>query len=411
MTVRSALDERFRPSLPVLPTPLFSLTDVGGLRASGVSAGIKPSGRRDVGLLVSDRLLSVAGVFTQNLLAAAPVELCRAHLSKTRGHFRALVVSSGNANACTGAQGEADALEMCERVARSVGCAVEEVLVCSTGVIGQKLPMERVRAGIDLAVTELSSEPGAAQRFVEAIMTTDAFAKVYSEGGGDAGSRVAGVCKGAGMIDPDMATMLAFVVTDARWSPETLRENITAVARESFNAVHVDTHPSTNDTFLLISTGDGPEGTEVDLAKVNRVARRLAWMIARDGEGATKVTTITVRGAMSDVAARQVADEIARSALVRTALYGNDPNWGRFVSQVGNSKSVKDVTGLRCVLQGVTVFEKGEPTGFDRQALSAAMKCDDVSLEILLAEGEGVGAVMTSDLSYRYVEVNAEYTT
>ncbi|MEZ4408644.1 MAG: bifunctional glutamate N-acetyltransferase/amino-acid acetyltransferase ArgJ [Polyangiales bacterium] len=408
MSDRGPLDARLHHPLPHLFEPGLTLTEVAGLRAAGVAAGIKPSGRPDVALLVADAPVPVAGVFTQNRLAAAPVALSRAHLAKTKGLMRALVVNSGNANACTGAQGEADALEMCERVARLVGCPVEEVLVCSTGVIGHKLPMERVRAGVDAAFAALSTARDAGRSFLRAIMTTDAFAKEHGEAGG---SRVAGVCKGAGMIHPDMATMLAFVATDARWSPEALRSMIPGVARESFNAVHVDTHPSTNDTFLWIATGRGAEGGDDDRARVERVSRRLAWMIARDGEGATKVTTITVRGASSDEAARAVADYVASSALVRTALYGNDPNWGRFVSQVGNAKAVRDVTGLRCALQGVTVFEGGEPTGFDRAALSAAMRADDVALDIDLREGDGRASVMTSDLSYRYVEVNAEYTT
>lgn len=409
MSDRGPLDARLHHPLPHLAEPALTLTEVAGLRAAGVAAGIKPSGRPDVALLVADEAVSVAGVFTQNRLAAAPVALSRAHLEKTGGRMRALVVNSGNANACTGAQGEADALEMCSRVARALGCPVEEVLVCSTGVIGHKLPMGRVREGIDAALAALSPERAAGRSFLQAIMTTDAFPKEHGEAG--EGSRVAGVCKGAGMIHPDMATMLAFVATDARWSPEALRSMIPGVARGSFNAVHVDTHPSTNDTFLWIATGRGAAGGDEDRARVERVSRRLAWMIARDGEGATKVTTVTVRGASSDEAARAVADYVASSALVRAALFGNDPNWGRFVSQVGNSKAVRDVTGLRCALQGVVVFEGGEPTGFDRAALSAAMRAEDVSLELELREGRGEASVMTSDLSYRYVEVNAEYTT
>ncbi|MBL8603474.1 MAG: bifunctional glutamate N-acetyltransferase/amino-acid acetyltransferase ArgJ [Myxococcales bacterium] len=408
MTDRS-LDARLVQTLPVLADPAATLTQVGGLRAAGVSASIKASGRPDVALLVSDAPMACAGVFTQSLFAAAPVVVSREHLARAGGLIRAVVVNSGNANACTGAEGEANAREMCARVAAALGLRDDEVLVCSTGVIGVQLPMEKVRAGIDAALAALSSEPEAGRRFLQAIMTTDAFPK--EDGAVEGEVTVAGVCKGAGMIHPDMATMLAFVATDAAYTPAALQERIGAVAAESFNAVHVDSHPSTNDTFLLFSTGTGASGgPEVD-AVITRVASRLAWLIARDGEGATKVTTIEVTGAIDDAAARAVADHVAMSALVRTALFGNDPNWGRFVSQVGNAKAVRSVEGLRCSLQGVTVFEHGAPTRFDRAALSKAMRAEDLSLTITLCEGEGRARLMTSDLGYRYVEVNAEYTT
>jgi glutamate N-acetyltransferase/amino-acid N-acetyltransferase len=239
-------------------------------------------------------------------------------------------------------------------------------------------------------------------------MTTDAFPK---EAGVRDGVTVAGVCKGAGMIHPNMATMLAFVATDARTTSDELSSLMPALARESFNAVHVDTHPSTNDSFLVLATGRSKFGLRDALPPLAEVSRRLAWLIARDGEGATKVTTISVRGARDDAAARAVADAIASSALVRTALFGNDPNWGRFVSQVGNCRAVRSVDGLRCTLQGIVVFERGAPTPFDRQAASQAMRAEDVRLEIELREGRGRASLMTSDLGYRYVEVNAEYTT
>lgn len=405
----ATLDARLHHPLPALLPATVTLSQVRGLRAAGVAAGIKASGRPDVALLVADAPVACAGVFTQNLFAAAPVVVSREHLARSGGWVRALVVNSGNANACTGEQGERDAREMCDRVARALGCAPHEVLVCSTGVIGHALPMERVRAGIDAAVAALSSDPAAGQSFLHAIMTTDAFPKEHGE---DLGAlRVAGVCKGAGMIHPDMATMLAFVATDAAATPEALRDALPAVAARSFNAVHVDSHPSTNDTFLLFATGRGEGDLTAASPAIARTAQRLAWLIARDGEGATKVTTVTVRGARDHASARAVADLVAGSALVRTALFGNDPNWGRFVSQVGNSKAVRSVAGLRCALQGVAVFEHGAPTAFDRAAMSSAMRAEDVALDISLTEGDGEAVLMTSDLGYRYVEVNAEYTT
>lgn len=396
------------PPVPSFPPVPFTLTTVKGLRASGVRAGIKPSGNPDVALLASDAPMTCAGLFTKNHFAAAPVLLSRKHLVASKGLVRAVVVNSGNANACTGAQGERDALEMCERVAKALGCPVEQVLVCSTGVIGVKLPMDKVRAGIDAAIAGLSSEVEAGRRFLAAIMTTDAFPKEAGVRVGEA--TMAGVCKGAGMIQPDMATMLAFVATDVDVGPDVMRAALGRIASTSFNAVHVDTHTSTNDTFLLLTTRQVPAPDDWE-QRLEPVARRLAWLIARDGEGATKVTTVRVTGAANDEAAKTVARAVATSALVRTALFGNDPNWGRFVSQVGNVDAVRSPQKLVCRLQGIEVFRGGEPTPFDRAAASQAMAREDVSLELILDEGHGHALLMTSDLGYRYVQVNAEYTT
>jgi glutamate N-acetyltransferase/amino-acid N-acetyltransferase len=239
-------------------------------------------------------------------------------------------------------------------------------------------------------------------------MTTDAFPKEASQRVGDIA--VAGICKGAGMIQPNMATMLAFVATDVEVPPSELKGSIGRIASTSFNAVHVDTHTSTNDTFLLFSTRQRAAVPNWERC-VEPIAHRLAWLIARDGEGATKVTTIRVTGAADDAAAREVATHVATSALVRTALFGNDPNWGRFVSQVGNVSTVRAPHRMACALQGIEVFRGGEPVAFDRGAASRAMAQEDVSLEIRLDEGAGQAMLMTSDLGYRYVQVNAEYTT
>lgn len=396
------------PPVPQFPPAPFTLTSVKGLSAAGVRAGIKASGNPDVGLLVAETPMSCAGLFTQNHFAAAPVLLSKQHLVRSHGLVRAVIVNSGNANACTGAQGEKDALEMCERVAKALGCPVEQVLVCSTGVIGVKLPMDKVRAGIDAALAEKANDVEAGRRFLSAIMTTDAYPKEASAQ--HDGATVAGVCKGAGMIEPNMATMLAFVATDWDLRAEQLKRALPTIAATSFNAVHVDTHTSTNDTFLLLSTR--AVAAPNDWARhIEPVARRLSWLIARDGEGATKVTTIEVTGAANDEAAKAIAKRVASSALVRTALFGNDPNWGRFTSQVGNAPEVKHPRELSCVLQGIEVFKSGEPTPFDRAAASKAMAAEDVKLELKLNDGRGKAIVMTSDLGYRYVQVNAEYTT
>ncbi len=396
------------PPVPSFPPVPLTLTSVKGLSAAGVRAGIKASGNPDVGLLVAEAPLACAGLFTQNHFAAAPVLLSKQHLVRSHGLVRAVIVNSGNANACTGAQGEHDALEMCQRVATALGCPVEQVLVCSTGVIGVKLPMDKVRAGIDAALAARASDVEAGRRFLEAIMTTDAFPKEACAE--HQGATIAGVCKGAGMIEPNMATMLAFMATDWDLRAEQLKRALPTIAATSFNAVHVDTHTSTNDTFLLLSTKGLPPPN--DWARhVEPVARRLAWLIARDGEGATKVTTIEVTGAASDEAAKAIARRVASSALVRTALYGNDPNWGRFTSQVGNAPEVRHARDLTCALQGVEVFRAGEPTDFDRAAAAKAMAQEDVKLELKLNDGRGKAVVLTSDLGYRYVEINAEYTT
>ena len=401
----------FPHPLPALEDPAHDLGSLAGVRAAGVSAGIKASGRPDVALLVAERPLAVHALFTQNRYAAAPVVLSRAHLTKTGGKAHALLVTSGNANACTGARGEEDARLLTAEVARLVGCAPEEVLIAQTGVIGVPLPRERALAGVAAAHAALAHGGGAGRAFAEAIRTTDAFVKeaaVELEGG----VHVAGCCKGAGMIEPNMATLLAFVGTDAALDARALAGAASTIGARSFNAVHVDTHTSTNDSFFMFATGAVETGDPARaLAAIGDVAQRLAWLIARDGEGATKVTTITVTGAADDAVAQAIARRVASSALVRTALFGNDPNWGRIVSAVGNDPGLGDPARVRCTIQGTRVFERGEPVAFDKTALSAAMKKEDVDVTIELGDGGGRGLVMTSDLGYRYVEVNAEYTT
>ncbi len=398
-----------RKAVPFSASPArHALTAIPGLRAAGVSAGIKVRGAPDLALLVADAPMHAWGVFTQNHFAAAPVRQSQRHLEKSNGLVRAIVVNSGNANACTGTVGSQDALTMCAEVAVRIGCPLEQVLVCSTGVIGVKLPMPKVLAGIDAAFATLADTPEAGRAFLRAIMTTDAFPKEASEVSG--GATWAGVAKGAGMIDPAMATMLAFMATDAAIPVPALREGLPRLAAESFNAIHVDSHASTNDSFLVLSSGAVPvQGDWVDLAA--GVARRLAWLIVRDGEGATKVTAIVVRGARDGDAARAIARRIGTSALVRTALYGNDPNWGRITSAVGNAPEVNDASSLRCHIQGVEVFAGGEPQTFDRDALSRALAVEEVELRITLEEGGGRAHLLTSDLGHDYVDINAMYTS
>jgi glutamate N-acetyltransferase/amino-acid N-acetyltransferase len=401
----------FPHPLPALEDLSHNLGCLSGVRAAGVPAGIKASGRADVALLVAERPLAVHALFTQNRYAAAPVVLSRAHLAKTGGRAHAILVTSGNANACTGTRGDEDARLLAGEVARLLGCAIEEVLLAQTGVIGVPLPRERALAGVVAAHDALAHGPEAGRAFAEAIRTTDAFVK---EAGAvtAGGAHVAGCCKGAGMIDPNMATLLAFVGTDADLDARSMSGAAAAIGARSFNALHVDTHTSTNDSFFMFATGAVPAlDPEAALGALGDVAQRLAWLIARDGEGATKVTTISVSGASSDGVAREIAKRVATSALVRTALFGNDPNWGRIVSAVGNDPGLGNPAAVRCSIQGTLVFERGEPVPFDKSALSTAMKREDVDVTLELGDGPGRGLVMTSDLGYRYVEVNAEYTT
>ncbi len=400
---------------PFVPPPVpFGLAEVPGLRAAGVAAGIKQSGAPDVALLVADGVVPAAATFTTNAFAAAPVVVSREHLERTGGRVAAIVVNAGNANACTGARGLEDARLMASTAARLVGCADEEVIVCSTGVIGQHLPREKVLAGIDAAYRALARGPAASRAFGDAIRTTDAFAKgAAATVAGSPEARIAGVCKGAGMIEPNMATMLAFVATDLVLPQAALASMANGAAAASFNAVHVDSHASTNDTFVVLATGASGRSVDHPVAAgaIADVARRLAWLIARDGEGATKVTLVRVTGAPTGDVAREVARRIAHSALVRTALFGNDPNWGRFVSAAGNSPHVQAGERLTCSVQGTRVFERGEPTAFDRAALARAMDDENVVVLVDLGDGLAEAEVLTSDLGYRYVEINAEYTT
>lgn len=405
----------FPHPLPKLEPQPFNLGSLEGIRCAGVSAGIKPSGRRDVALLVSEHALEVAGVFTENRYAAAPVLLSREHLAQTGGKARAILVTSGNANACTGERGKEDARLLTEEVAALVGCPRQEVLIAQTGVIGVPLPREAALVGVRAAFAALEPGEAGGRAFLEAIQTTDAFDKeatrAFTTSVGPA--KVAGFAKGAGMIEPNMATLLAFVGTDVALGAAALRRHLPEIAAQSFNALHVDTHTSTNDSFFLFSTGKLGAGSDsvAALGAIAEVARRLAWLIARDGEGATKVSTVRVTGATSDAAANVIARRVVTSALVRTALFGNDPNWGRIVSAVGNGPEVVDPAAVRCAIQAVPVFEDGEPLEFDRAALSNAMQAEDLDIALSVGGGPGHAEVMTSDLGYRYVEVNAEYTT
>ncbi|MHB9133438.1 MAG: bifunctional glutamate N-acetyltransferase/amino-acid acetyltransferase ArgJ [Armatimonadota bacterium] len=391
------------------------ITAPHGFKAVGVACGLKKEGR-DLMLLVADRACSVAGVFTTNVVKAAPVLYSR-KLVKT-GRAQAVVINSGVANACTGEEGMRNCEQMAAEVARATGLSDNLVLVCSTGVIGRQLPMEKISAGIVDAARQLSPEGG--HSAAEAIMTTDTVPKEFAvQFDTEQGPiRIGGMAKGSGMIAPNMATMLSVITTDAQIDPGPLYVALTTCVNRTFNCVTVDGDTSTNDTVLLLASGESgvrlQQGTE-DFARFERalcqVAGHLSRAIVRDGEGATKVAEIWVHGAPDNAAAQTIAKTIANSPLVKTALFGNDPNWGRILAAAGRAGVAFDPDRVDLDLAGIPVVRQGQPVGFDKTQASAALKTDEVIISLFLVEGEGEAVAWTCDFSYDYVRINADYTT
>jgi len=387
-----------------------------GFRAAAAAAGIKPSGNPDIALIVSEAPANAAAVFTTNRVCAAPVVVSREHLRD--GRARAIVVNAGNANAVTGEQGMRNARRMAELTAELIGAAPDEVLVASTGVIGRPLPMDRVEYGIRRAASELTLQggPSAAQ----AIMTTDTRPKEIALEIPVSGHRIriGGICKGSGMIAPNMATMLAFLTTDAEVWPEVLQSALRSAVERTFNCVTIDGDCSTNDMLAILANG----ASEVRVTPNSpqhaafcegllEVCTHLSKELARDGEGATKLVEVRVSGARSFMQARQVARTIANSPLVKTALFGNDPNWGRILCAAGYSGADLDPARIALSLCGVPLVREGEALPFDEQATTALMKADENVIELDLGQGRSHATVWTCDFSYDYVRINAEYTT
>ena len=393
------------------------VTAPAGYRASGVACGIKPNGDPDLAVIVSDTPASAAAVFTTNVAQAAPIIVSRDHLRTSGGKATAIVVNSGCANACTGADGLTDAIEMARQTAVALGCAPESVLVASTGVIGVKLVMPKVVNGIAQAVASLS--PKGASAAARAIMTTDPFSK---EAAADANARggmfrVGGMAKGSGMIEPMMATMLGFVTTDARVEPALLQRALKAAADDTFNAISVDGECSTNDcVFALANGASGIRLDEEDypalVAALRKVCERLAVDIVRGGEGATKLITIRVTGARTSHDAKATARAIANSPLVKTAVHGGDPNWGRLVAVAGRATETLVLDRARVRIGPVELFSDGGP--HDELAADAAehLRGKDISLEVDLGTGgPGEARMWSCDLSADYVRINADYRT
>jgi glutamate N-acetyltransferase/amino-acid N-acetyltransferase len=387
-----------------------------GFRFAGITCGIKPSGKPDLALIVSDSPSVAAGVYTQNQIVAAPVLVCRGRTPSNS--IRAVIINSGNANACTGQQGLDDANEVCRLVAKQVGCQPDQVLVMSTGVIGRMLPMEIVCAGIDAAHQQLAGDLDHFNRAAEAIRTTDKFRKtiVRTISCGDRSYSIAALAKGAGMIAPNMATMLAVITTDAPLSPHDANELLKVTADKSFNRVSVDGHTSTNDTLLLLSSGQGTPLSGEPLRQfahqLEAAAIELAKQLVADGEGATHVMAISIRGAEHDQAAFEIAKTVAASPLVKTAISGGDPNWGRIVSAAGYAAAKIDPHATSLRVCGETIYRNGSPQPFDAATLSRRMKAShEVPIELTVGNGPGQSDYWSSDLTIEYVQFNAEYTT
>lgn len=398
----------------------FALAEGGvcaprGFLSAGVSAGLKSGGRRDLALIAAEECVPAAGVFTTNLIAAAPVIVSRRHIA--RGCARAVVINAGNANACTGAQGELDARATAVAVGEALLCPAEQVIVSSTGVIGVPLPVGLLLAAIPEAAEELDNRSG--RNAAEAIMTTDTFPKETAVTLEVAGRRVTvgGMAKGSGMIAPNMATMVAVLTTDAPLTSEACDAALRLAVAQSFNRVTVDSDTSTNDMAVLMASGaaggdaitqDSDDFADVASA-IAAVAGELARMIARDGEGATKLVTVTVTGAASDEDAEKAAFAIANSPLVKTALFGGDANWGRVAGALGRSGADVDPNAFDIDFAGVRVCRGGTATGFDEDEAARALAATEVEIVVNLNIGTGGATVWTCDLSYDYVRINGDY--
>ncbi|GGE13315.1 arginine biosynthesis bifunctional protein ArgJ [Aureimonas endophytica] len=405
------------PVSPLAPKTYPAMPEIRGLRIATAAAGIKYRGRTDVMLMVLDEGTSVAGVFTKSRCPSAPVDFCRANLPG--GKARAVVVNSGNANAFTGRKGRESTALTAEAAAAAVGCAPGEVFLASTGVIGEPLDASKF-SGL-LAGLVPAAKGGSWREAAEAIMTTDTYPKVATRRVrlGEAEVTINGIAKGAGMIAPDMATMLSFVATDAAIAPEALQAMLSAAVEPSFNSVTVDSDTSTSDTLLLFATGAAghrrietaeDEALGEFRAALSDLLLDLARQVARDGEGARKEIQVTVTGAVSDASARRIALSIANSPLVKTAVAGEDANWGRVVMAVGKSGEPADRDRLTIAFGDVRVAHEGErDPSYDEAAASAEMQRDEIRVTADLGLGNGRWTVYSCDLTKAYVEINGDY--
>ncbi|WP_398328685.1 bifunctional glutamate N-acetyltransferase/amino-acid acetyltransferase ArgJ [Vulcanococcus sp.] len=393
-----------------------------GFLAAGITAGLKASGKPDLSLLLAAEGAVCAGTFTTSLVRAACVDLCAERLQASGGRARAVLTNSGQANACTGDRGLIDSQRATQAMADRLGLTAEEVLICSTGVIGVPIPMETLLAGLDPLAAALSREGGAAA--ATAILTTDLIDKqiaLEADLGGRT-VRIGGMAKGSGMIHPNMATMLGYLTCDAGVPAELWQAMVQRAVDRSFNAITVDGDTSTNDTYLAFAAGEplSREHFEALEAGLTAVSQHLAKAIARDGEGATCLLEVQVEGASDNAAARAIARTICGSSLVKCAVHGRDPNWGRIVAAAGRAGVSMDPDAVVLWLGEHQLMAAGQPLAFDRPAASAYMRDraagaylqdDTVLIRIHVGAGQGSGRAWGCDLSDQYVRINADYTT
>ena len=388
-----------------------TITSPKGFLAGAVAAEIKYKGRLDLGILFSEKPCAVAGRFTKNRIKAAPVQWCQECVAS--GKAQAVIVNAGCANACTGAQGMKDARAMAQAAAMKLDIPDDTVLVASTGIIGVKLPVDKIEAGA--MKMELSATGG--HELARAIMTTDTHPKEIAVAVEEHGFTVAGIAKGAGMIHPDMATMLSFLTTDAKIDARLLDRLLGEVVDASFNMITVDGDTSTNDTVLILANGAGgavkagTKAAEAFAEALSQVCTFLARSIAADGEGATRLIEVTVEGAKSRADARMAARTIVGSPLVKTAVHGRDPNWGRIIAALGRSGAEFNPKKVDLYLANMQLMSAGEPVTFNKKTASVAMGKDEVKVRVALNGGKHSATAWGCDLSAEYVAINSEYTT
>lgn len=402
---------------PFAPASYPEMPVVAGVRLGGAAAGVRYKGRNDLFLALLDEGTTVAGVFTKSKTRSAPVDWCRSVLPG--GKLRAVIVNSGNANAFTGRAGVEATERMVKAAAKAAGCKPDEVMIASTGVIGERLPVEKVEAALPGLAASVA--PDGWEAATRAIMTTDTFPKAASATITIDGRTitVAGIAKGSGMIAPDMATMLAFVFTDAAVPADVLQSILKKGADRSFNSITVDGDTSTSDTLILAATGKAgntapktagdPVARKIGKA-VDQVLMELATLVVKDGEGAQKFVTIDVTGAASAAAARRIGLAIANSPLVKTAIAGEDANWGRIVMAIGKSGEKADRDRLTVAMGGTVIAEKGEGvTGYDEAPVAAHLKGRDIHIAVDVGVGRSKARVWTCDLTHGYIDINADY--
>jgi glutamate N-acetyltransferase/amino-acid N-acetyltransferase len=414
-----------------LPNPWHPIpggvTAPAGFRASGITAGLKPSGNPDLSLLLAPEEAVCAGTFTTSLVRAACVDLCEERLKNSGGRARAVLTNTGQANACTGERGLADSLTATAELARRLGLKPDEVLICSTGVIGVPIPMDTLMAGLDPLVDALSDTGGDAA--ARAILTTDLIEKQIAIEADLGGRRVrlGGMAKGSGMIHPNMATMLGYLSCDAGVPAELWQAMVRRAVEQSFNAITVDGDTRTNDTVLAFAAGEAlsPEHFPALELGLTAVSQHLARAIARDGEGATCLIEVRVEGADADADARKIARTVCGSSLVKCAVHGRDPNWGRIVAAAGRAGVPLDPQAVALWLGEHQLMANGQPLPFDRPAASGYLRAcaegaylggpgpegDTVLIRLQVGDGPGSGSAWGCDLSDQYVHINADYTT